>query len=76
MISIYKIIDDSNFFGQHTKTTSYYIYGYKGLELNGDKINVASLTKDDVYDEYSSYDSIQAALDSLKSDYPSLVKLN
>ena len=77
VVSIYKIDDDQVLFGDHKKTTDYYIYGYKGLELSGDKINISSLTKEDSYGEYqSSFSSTQEALDSLKSDYPSLVKLN
>lgn len=73
----YKIDDDQVLFGYHKEITDYYIYGYKGLEFSGDKINISSLTQEDSYGEYqSSFSSTQEALDSLKSYYPSLVKLN
>ncbi|MBK5076254.1 zinc ribbon domain-containing protein [Lactococcus lactis] len=75
IVSIYKIDDDNTLIKE--KTTKYYIYGYAGLKLSGDKINIPALNEDDIYGRYENiYNSAQEALDSLKSKYPSLVKIN
>lgn len=55
-----------------TTSTSYKIYGYSNLSYNNNQVNISSLNSDDQYSDYNSFDSVQEALDSLKSEYPSI----
>lgn len=59
-----------------TTSTSYKIYGYSNLSYNNNQVNISSLNSDDQYSDYNSFDSVQEALDSLKSEYPSITTLS
>lgn len=72
VVSIYKIDSKTS----DTTSTSYKIYGYSNLSLNNNQVNVSSLNSDDQYSDYNSFDSIQEAFDSLKSEYPSITALS
>lgn len=72
VVSIYKI--DSQM--SDSTSTSYKIYGYSNLVLNNNQVNVSSLKSEDQYSDYNSFDSAQEALDSLKSEYPSIATLS
>ncbi|AFO44735.1 hypothetical protein ACE40G_09175 [Enterococcus faecalis] len=56
-------------------STHYKIYGYSGLTLQNNQVNVSSLNSGDKYSDYLSFESKQEALDSLKVDYPSITQL-
>ena len=56
-------------------STRYKIYGYSGLTLQNNQVNVSSLNSGDKYSDYLSFESKQEALDSLKADYPSITQL-
>ncbi|EME7220625.1 zinc ribbon domain-containing protein, partial [Enterococcus faecium] len=72
IVSIYKIDSKTDY----TTSTSYKIYGYSNLSLNNNQVNVSSLKSEDQYSDYNSFDSAQEALDSLKSEYPSITTLS
>lgn len=76
IVTIYKVDDDSTALGEHEHKTKYVVDGYEGLELTKDKVNIPAREEADIYFSPGEYTSSKEALDSLKSDYPSLVKIN
>lgn len=72
IVSIYQVSGDNEYEG---KKTRYFIYGYSGLEMKGDKVNVSSLKDYNKYKDYDSFDSESSALDKLKSRFPSIVEM-
>lgn len=74
IISIYKI-DQKSTYGD--PSTTYEIYGYQNLKDISGKVNIQSLTDNDqINNLYYSDSSKEDVLNSLKKDYPSLVKIN
>ena len=74
VLTIYKV-DDKPEYGD--PSTRYYVYGYENLSPSSGKVNVAALKDDDeVIEMYNSENSADDVLNSIKADYPSLVKLN
>ena len=71
VLTVYKI-DSKTDSGTDTE---YKIYWYSGLRTSNEKVNVAALTDGQKYDTYSSYTSEKEAINDLKADYPSLVKV-
>ncbi|MGY3713734.1 zinc-ribbon domain-containing protein [Lactococcus petauri] len=72
ILTIYKVDEKSD---NRTEPSKYKVYGYSGLTLKGDKVDVSSLTSDNKYSNYQSFNSVQEVLDSLKTDYPSISKM-
>lgn len=72
ILTIYKINDKTDY----DNTTTYKIYGYGGLQLSGTTINVSSLTDSQKYSDFESFNTLEDAINAIKSDYPSLVKVN
>lgn len=73
VVSVYQVVDEGKYSG---KTTNYYIYGYSGLELKENKVNISALKDYNKYKDYMNYGSEDEAFDDLKSKYPSLVALD
>ena len=73
VLTIYKIDEKSD---NKAEPSKYKVYGYSGLTLKNDKVDISSLSSDNKYSDYQSFNSIQEVLDSLKTDYPSISKIN
>lgn len=71
VVTLYKIVSHYNSDTDNKNDqTNYEFYGYSGLQLTGDKVNVSALTDSNKYSG-NSEDTQQAAIDDLKSDYAS-----
>ena len=73
VLTIYKIDEKSD---STTEPSKYKVYGYSGLTLKDNKVDISSLSSNNEYSDYQTFNSIQEALDSLKTDYPSISKMN
>lgn len=76
VIAIYKVeevLKDSS--SASKPDTSYKIYGYSGLTLSGDKVDMSSINSDNKYSD-SGYYTVQEASDRIKSDHATAVKIN
>lgn len=72
ILTIYKIDEKSD---DESEPSKYKVYGYSGLTLTNDKVDISKLNSDNKYSDYQEFNSIQEVLDSLKSDYPSISKI-
>lgn len=73
VLTIYKIDEKSD---NKAEPSKYKVYGYSGLVLKNDKVDISSLSSDNKYSDYQNFNSVQEVLDSLKTDYPSISKIN
>lgn len=73
VLTIYKIDEKSD---DTSEPSKYKVYGYSGLRLQNGKVDISSLSDDNKYSDYQSFNSVQEVLDSLKTNYPSISKMN
>jgi len=73
VLTIYKIDEKSD---NKAEPSKYKVYGYSGLTLKDNKVDISGLSDTNKYSDYLSFNSVQEVLDSLKSHYPSISKMN